>query len=378
MDKVEFGFILSVLTIAWRRENMSNEDFAKKEWIVYSGENVDKEYEQFICESWGVCCGFELVGHGKITSNKCGSFLGFYGCLRVDLHDLTSLDGQNFKGKAYIKKRFHSCDSPECPVCYRSWAAREAFAIDYRLKEASKKFGVIEHFIISTPREEYGLSYERLKANCVKALRSRGVLGSCLVFHPFRYISRDEAHRKGVVFGFRFSPHWHALGFLDGGYSKCRHCTKNVRSYISGAGKLLESRGGMFACAGCGGFESLTRRCYEKDHYIVKVQGARKTVGGTAFYELQHCGFVRGKSRSRVVCWWGVVSYAKLRLKKRERHLDLCPICQNELVRLKYVGNGDPLVESWLKEFCDSLVDEHGSVKWIEVPEDRFSYGLPF
>ena len=107
------------------------------------------------------------------------------------------------------------------------------------------------------------------------------------MFHPFRYTNRGEAHRKGVAFSFRFAPHWHALGFLGGGYSRCRHCTKYVRSYVSGAGKLLESHGGVITCAGCDGFESLTRMCYEKDHYIVKVQAARKTVGGIAFYELQ-------------------------------------------------------------------------------------------
>lgn len=354
------------------------EQSTKQEWRVYSGETFEKDYQEFVNESWGICGGFELVGKGNITSNKCGTFLGFYGCLRVDLHDKVTLDGQNFKDKAYIKKRFHSCDRPECPICYVSWASREAFAIDYRLKDASKNLGLIEHFIVSTPRDEYGLSYEKLKSNCIKALRNRGISGSSLIFHPFRYISREESRRKGVAFGFHFAPHWHALGFLSGGYSKCRNCNKNIRSYISGAGKLLESRGGVFACAGCDGFEAVTRRCFGKDRYIVKVQAARKSVAGTAFYELQHCGLVRGKSRSRVVSWWGTVSYAKLKVKKREKHVEVCPICQHKLVRLKYVGSGNPLTEWWLKEFCDSLVDHHGFVKWVEVPEGRFGCGLPF
>jgi hypothetical protein len=63
-----------------------------------------------------------------------------------------------------------------------------------------------------------------------------------------------------------------------------------------------------------------------------------------------------------------------LKLKKKDRVKDECPICGHELVELQYVGNGNPLAEYWIIEFFDDLHDEHGNVKWIEKPK-RFSHG---
>ena len=49
---------------------------------------------------------FQLVGHGEVTNDYCGRFKHFFGCSRVELHDKIMLDGENCKGKVFMKKVF--------------------------------------------------------------------------------------------------------------------------------------------------------------------------------------------------------------------------------------------------------------------------------
>jgi hypothetical protein len=63
---------------------------------------------------------FELVGHGKQTNANCGRFVSFKGCLHIELHNKTTLDGKNYKGMVYVRKVHASCDKPTCPVCCKS------------------------------------------------------------------------------------------------------------------------------------------------------------------------------------------------------------------------------------------------------------------
>lgn len=76
---------------------------------------------------------FELVGHGKQANANCGRFVSFNGCLHTELHDKSTLDGVNYKGKVFVRKVHASCDKPTCPVCFKSgWAVREADRITQR------------------------------------------------------------------------------------------------------------------------------------------------------------------------------------------------------------------------------------------------------
>ncbi len=310
---------------------------------------------------------FQRVGNGRQTDGRCGQTLGLKGCLNVDLHAHVSLDGVNHAGNVYIKKIIHSCDKPECPVCFkRGWAVREASAIEYRIKEASKRFGVAEHIIVSVPKTDYGLSYAEMKAKALKVLHNRGVLGGVLIFHAQRYCNKKESIAKGKPFGWYLSFHFHVIGFIDGGYAQCRHCTKNT----------LE-------CLGCNGFEGRTRREYYKEGgkdgagcsvsgWIVAVKGARKTIHGTAWYQLNHSTLIRGAKRSRVTTWFGVSSYVKLKLKKQDRiSRDICPICQHQLEEVMYVGNeADSSVKQfWLNEWEEPYLDKDGSPNWVPKPK---------
>jgi hypothetical protein len=287
----------------------------------------------------GVYGAYELVGHGRITSPYCGQFVKFKGCLNVHLHNKITLEGVNYADKIFVRKVRFSCGKPSCPICYkRGWAVREAGNIEARLNEAHKRYGLVEHIVVSVPTRSYGLSLKALRAEAIKALKVRKVIGGVLVYHAFRYNRRKCWY---------FSPHFHVLGFLLGGYG-CRGCVKG--------------------CEGCSGFEGRTRRAFKKDGYIVKVLPKRITVKGTAWYQLSHATVKKGVRFFRCATWFGVCSYRKLHFKP-ERHVEVCPICQHDLIGIRYFGgkvfNKDGDSSDYER---DSFEDykEGGRVVWFE------------
>lgn len=311
---------------------------------------------------------FQRVGQGNQTSYKCQTLIGYKACLNVDLHNKVSLDGQNHAGNVYIKKVIHSCDKPECPLCFkRGWAVREADNVEDRIIYAQKKFGIAEHIVCSVPITDYGLSYEKLKIKALKALETRGVIGGVLIFHLERYCNKEEAIKKGKLNGWYISPHFHIIGFIDGGYAKCRECHKK----IAGCSPT------------CTGFDRRSRNQYFKEGgkegagnsgsgWIVDVKGKRRTIHGTAWYQLNHCTLVRKKVRAQVTTWFGVCSYHKLKLRKEDRiRRDVCPICQHELEDVSYVGDDNYIVRSAVafKEWEEPYRDKDGCVKWIPKPK---------
>jgi hypothetical protein len=306
---------------------------------------------------------FERVGNREKTNSYCGMFKGFYGCLHEELHHV-KYDGVDYQGKIFVKKVFHSCDKPTCKICFKhGWAVREASNMTSRFAQFSKKYGQVEHIINSVPSSDYNLTFPELNAKCVTVLKDRGIIGGAIVFHAERYRSPREAEAKGLPKGWTFSPHYHVMGFIKGGYSRCRNCYKNTED-----------------CLKCSGFKGRQRRAFLKEGgrfgvgggssgYIVDVKDERKSVHGSCWYELHHCSIINGQKKFQPVRWFGVCAKNKERLKKEDRIKDVCPICGHELVELKYVGNDDPLAEYWVKEFFDDLCDEHGNVKWIEMPK---------
>lgn len=269
---------------------------------------------------------FELVGHGKKTNGNCGVYRGLKGCNKLALHEHCDLNGVNYAGKVYVRPVFYSCDKPSCPVCFkRGWAVREAHAIVDRLKECSKRFGQVEHISLSVPESDYGLTFEQLKVKMFRACCKRGIAGGVMIFHGFRYANREESRLKRVPFGWRWSPHFHVIGYILGGFCKCRSCP------------YCDDRGSRWHCGGCDGFYGRSKECYKKDNVIAEVKGERQTVFGTAWYQLNHSVVKVGVVRYQVAMWFGVCSKRKLRLTVEKRK-DLCPVCGSELVKLRYFG----------------------------------------
>jgi hypothetical protein len=310
---------------------------------------------------------YQVVGNGKVTNPEtCGKFKGFRICANVHLHDIITLQGKNYKGKVHYRKMFMTCNRPDCPICFRRhWAVREAKNIDARIKEGSKTRGLGEHIIDSIPPNDWGLPFEKMKAKALKVLKTLGVSGGCVIFRAFRYNNWEEARHKRQAQGFYYSPHFHVIGFIDGGYGKCRGC-KNMRA--NGRAKCLEK------CMGCDGFEGRSRRLFYKAGgngfgHIVKVKGKRRSVFGTAWYQLEHSTLVDGGKRNHVVTWFGTCSYRKLKLKREDRVGHKCPICGYDLKRGRYVGSRlDEILADWWSETGeDDFLDERGVPQWILV-----------
>jgi len=288
-----------------------------------------------------------LAGNGEITNPEtCGKRATFKGCLNVEGHNVTTLEGKNYKGKVFVRRIQMSCGKPSCPKCYKSgWAVRQAGKIEARLKEASKRFGLVEHIVASVPTHDYGLGLKALRHKIIKMLKEIGVVGGVLIFHGFRYNLKD---------GWYWSPHFHILGFILGGYSRCRHC--------KGAD-----------CYDCeGGFDGKTYKLYRKKGYIVRVLGKRITVFGTAWYQLNHSSYKVDSVRFHVATWFGTCSYRKLKVTVQLRK-ELCPICRKELVKIRYLG--DKRLNLSLERDSFEDYEEDGRIMFVERIKHRYGSG---
>jgi len=320
-------------------------------------------------EGYGVFGNIHLVGHGVVTNERCGTFRKVVGCSRVELHNKVAFDKNgnqvNCAGKGYFQPIFNSCDKPSCPICFkRGWAVREARNIEGRLGEYGRykkgfgRWGLIEHIIVALPPKYWGLSYEELHRVCYRVLASRGVVGGVLIPHGARY---DRVRQ------WWWSPHFHVLGFIKGGYGKCRHCPKVLESGKCG----VENRG-------CNGFINRNYRLNEVDGCYVKVKGRRKSVFGTAWYQLHHATVDVSKKRTNVVRWFGVCSYYKLKISKElmkeyfEGCGKKCPICGHDLVHHEYHGHESFVISLFRKrlgarERVEGFFDK--ASEWSEVAE---------
>jgi hypothetical protein len=262
-------------------------------------------------------------------------------CLGDKLHVHGGLDGSDHKGDVYVQKVFMSCDKPSCKVDYKfGWAVREARKIADRLLKASVMYGEIDHVSVSVPLAWYCLSFDVLKARVWAVLAKLGYIGGPLIFH------RDRFHGSGYsdpYFGF----HFHYLGFAPE-RNKCRSC------------KLI-------CFNGCGGFVDRVYRYNELNECFVKLLPKRKTITGTAWYELHHSSYRRNVKRASVVQWVGVCSYRKLKVVAK-KYESSCPSCGVGLVKGLYFGS-DLEVLAWLHSCRDAEVKSRRS-GWFKAVED--------
>lgn len=294
---------------------------------------------------------FQLVGNGEQTNGYCGVYIGIMGCIDVPSHKVTTLEGVNYAGKIDRRLVHHHCNKPSCPTCYKKgWAVRQAFKIAERLKEASKRFGAIEHLMISLPDSEYGLiecSLKDMRKKVNGLLKRVGVVGGVVILHAFRYNHQDLWY---------FSPHFHVVGFIKHGYSRCRNCPTKWNCKAS-----------------CDGADARFWKLYQDTGYKVKVFGKRKSIVGTLYYQLNHASILLDVERFHVYTYFGVVSYHKLKVDVKE-HKRVCRICGKELVWLKYHGDkaiisdvGSPFYEGM--SFED--FEEGGIPVYDEAPKRR-------
>jgi hypothetical protein len=310
-----------------------------------------------------------VVGYDKKPTNvNCGQFKWFLVCLRLLLHNFKTLDGHDYRVKGYGKRVWWHCNRPSCPVCFRKgWAVRLASKMEHRLKDCAKKHGKIEHIVLSPPKSDWGLTFPELCRKAVKVAKARGIIGGSMVFHFFRYHKANETY-VGEKAHFYMSPHFHLLAFIKPSYAQCRHCLKAKNAGYVGRG----------VCEGCSGFEAVVRRKREKDGWICKVKGERKTIGGSAWYSLEHASVVRDVKNFRVARWFGVASYRKHKLAGDDiPRQDVCGICGKPLYRGRYHGNVKELLASLdakgirrSEGFTFDVKDADGNLMWSAVHDN--------
>ena len=255
------------------------------------------------------------VGRGVKSSPLCGKHVGFSVCKNVEGHKGVSVKGKDCTGKVVAVHRHLWCKRSLCPTCFiRGWSVRGARSIEGRFAKAKERgFEKVEHIVVSPSVADRDLSESVMRKKCRDALFDRGVLGGCMIFHGYR---RDK--KRGVLV---WSPHYHCLGFILGGFDRCRDCS--------------HSRGD---CASCDGFKGREVRGYTKDGILVKVLASRDTVFGTAFYQLHHATIRIGIKRFHAVTWFGVCGNRKFKSKELVAEVT-CPACGGEMVRAVYVGS---------------------------------------
>jgi len=294
---------------------------------------------------------FQPVGRGAKSSDYCARWMSYAVCRNVEGHKDVHVSGVDCTGKVVVRHKHWWCHKPTCPACFnRGWSPREARSVVGRLEVGVKRgFGKVEHVSVSVPPEDYDLSEKVLREKCRLALLVRGVVGGCMIFHGLR-IDRE---RDVLV----WAPHYHSLRFIEGGFDVCRSCVHELGD-----------------CRSCSGFKGREVREYEKDRYLVKVLGERKTVFGTAWYQLNHATVRVGLKRFHVVTWFGVCGNRKFKSAKLESE-DVCPACNEEMMRCAYSGKrrivkdiGNACYQAW---FVDDEFDECGEPNYVEVVGNR-------
>lgn len=293
---------------------------------------------------------YQPVGRGVPSSDFCARWVSFSVCKNVEGHKGVSLGGTDCTGKVVVRHNHMWCTKSSCPVCFiRGWSTREARSIAGRFIEGDKRgFGKVEHIMVSPSVVDRDLPESVLREKCRMALVDRGVTGGCMMFHGYR----EGRDRKALV----WSPHFHLMGYVLGGYS-CRDCS---------SAKCLSCKNG---------FEAVTRRLNEKDGYIVRVLGKRKTIIGTAWYQLNHATIRVGMKRFQSVTWFGVCSYRKFKSAKVETD-SLCPACDGEMVKSFHVGKRyivkDVGSADYVPLFVDDEFDANGEPNFVDVVGGRF------
>lgn len=303
--------------LSWNRAISTN-----RYWVLPVD---DKGYENFM-----------PVGRGVPSNEWCGKYRGLLKCGNVEGHKGKVFKGQDCTNKVFVRLQHYWCKRSSCPVCFISgWSARRAKYVVARLSEGVKRgFGEVEHVVISVPKSDYDLFYEVLRRKALKALVARGVAGGCMIFHGFRI---DRVRRV-----LAWSPHFHVLGFILGGYGKCRGCK-------------------VGDCFKCEGFEGRTRRENVKDGCIVRVLPERKTVYGSAWYQMNHSTIKIGIKRFHTISWFGNCGFRKFEASRSFSGVP-CSVCGDEMCRGVHVGKRDIVKNLGHPAYVSSFVDDEFGV----------------
>ena len=269
---------------------------------------INEQFSQIQYVGWELAGKSEPYSREKLDKSTCGEWV-YFGCKNTSKHTNNLLT--NNQNPAYIKPTKYNCNRLRCSECYTRASYHRSLKIEKRIKHFRKTSAFYnsrsilkETHVIVSPRVEINDTYESIRSKAVKKLQDVGLVGGVLVVHHFRCEDRKYT-KKGL--------HFHAVGFAD-------------KAQVDG----LE-----------------VARQFKKDNgWIIKNKGSRKSVRKTISYLLSHCSVKEGKHS---ITWFGKLSYSQMKnpgitekeMKELEK-LNCCPMCQERLVRLEYVGTDRP------------------------------------
>jgi hypothetical protein len=299
------------------------------------------------------------VGRGTPTSERCGWWLSYSACKNVEGHKGVMLkvsrndEGVDCTDKIVVKHNRMWCHNPLCPICFDSgFATVRARAIENRILAGVKAgMGKPEHITVSVPLCDYALPESVVRKRAMSAAKDRGVIGFGLIPHMYRI---DRAGKR-----LYFSAHYHLIGFIEGGFDKCRNCAHTRET-----------------CASCSGVKGREVRGYARDGYLVKVHEIRKTVFGTAKYALNHSSVRVGLHARgyKMVSWVGTLSNRKFRTGIVEKGSP-CPACGKPMGRVAHAGSRyivkDRKSAEYVPYFPDFEFGEDGLPNYPEMGGDR-------
>lgn len=298
------------------------------------------QYDSFPVRG-GFLSDYQLVGRDSATNPYCGKHRRFLKCSETSLHE--SIGGHDF-----YHNNVTNCHRYRCHVCWKyGWCVHGANSIESRFLTAERLLGLsvkdVEHISASPPKRLYGLSPQEMVRECYRACRLSGVTGGVTILHPFR---KDLKHRELFK-----SFHFHVLGYIKGGYDRCRSCIKQG------------------VCWSCSGFEGVTRRAHKDDGWIVSlaknergVVEKRDSIFGTAWYQLEHSGFKVDVKNFQIVNWWGVVGKRKFKTVVQPVVFS-CPVCSSSLKPCVLPSGVEPIVANrgergFMKNFTLPHIDD--------------------
>jgi hypothetical protein len=293
------------------------------------------------------------VGRGSPSSDFCGRWVNDMTCKNVEGHKGVMLGDVDCTGKIVVGHKHLWCHKSSCSICfYRGWASRESRSIAGRVEGGERRgLGKPEHVTVSVPEADRDLPEPVLRERCAAAAFDRGMGGFCMIPHAVRIDRRNKRLKR--------SPHYHLIGFIKGGFDRCRDCVHN--------------RGD---CASCDGFKGREVRGYAKDGHLVKVFESRKTIVGTAKYQLGHATARVGIKRSPLVTWWGSMACRKYKSSSVPVE-DTCPACGEEMTRSIHVGKDRIVRDVGNPEYVSVFVlpefDENGDPNYVDVVSCRES-----
>lgn len=250
--------------------------------------------------------GYMMPGFIEKVHEWCGEWKT-KGCLNIEEHK---------NRKAFIKRYQRSCYRADCKTCSKKWLARLAnrSCARFTIFQANEGYRA-KHLVVSPPSWYHQKSVKYLKKFVYKLLKNVGCFGGTVIFHAYRNYKNDAGQKIWY-----YSPHFHVVGF----------------GWIAG-----------------------TAKTYQKNGWVVKNVGIRKSIFSTLYYQLSHSTIVKGR---HTITWFGRLSYHNSQLKvEDEPLLQLCPMCKHQLEDLEWNGRGEPPPD----EIFEGCVD----VDWYFAPK---------